>query len=299
MKKLHLIIAALFTAVVINAQDSEPADTLWKVNGTFSLNFSQVALSNWAAGGENSFSGNGFVALSADYNDGKKLIWDNDLNLGYGLIIQGDDPTRKSDDKIEFSSKVGHKISKSWYFSNMVKFKTQFAMGYDNPGEPDRLKISNFMAPGYLNLVTGFDWKPVENFSLLLSPVSGKFTFVLDNDLQELGSFGVDSAKAARGEFGGYVKVSFKKELVKNIRISTNLDLFSNYLFEPQNIDVNWDMLLTFKVNDFVSASIIANLIYDHDIKFEEDTNGDGTMDRSGPRTQFKELLGIGLTYAF
>lgn len=299
MKKLHLIIAALFTAVLINAQDSEPADTLWKVNGTFSLNFSQVALSNWAAGGENSVSGNGFVALSADYNDGKKLIWDNDLNLGYGLIIQGDDPTRKSDDKIEFSSKVGYKIAKSWYFSNMVKFKTQFAMGYDNPGEVDRLKISNFMAPGYLNLVTGFDWKPVENFSVLLSPVSGKFTFVLDSDLQELGSFGVDPGKAVRAELGGYVKVSFKKELVKNIKIATNLDLFSNYLSEPQNIDVNWDMLLTFKVNEFVSASIIANLIYDHDIIFEEDTNGDGTIDRSGPRTQFKELLGIGLTYSF
>ena len=299
MKKLHLIIAALFTSVIIYAQDSEPADTLWKVNGTFSLNFSQVALSNWAAGGENSVSGNGFVSLSADYNDGKKLIWDNDLNLGYGLIVQGDDPTRKSDDKIEFSSKVGYKISKSWYFSNMVKFKTQFAMGYDKPGEVDRQKISNFMAPGYLNLVTGFDWKPVENFSLLLSPVSGKFTFVLDKDLQERGSFGVDSAKAVRGEFGGYIKVSFKKELVKNIKLTTNLDLFSNYLSEPQNIDVNWDMLLTFKVNDFVSASIIANLIYDHDIVFEEDTNGDGTVDRSGPRTQFKELFGIGLTYAF
>lgn len=299
MKRLHLTIAVVFIALSIHAQTESPKDTLWKVNGTFSLNFSQATLTNWAAGGENSISGNGFVELSADYDDTKKLNWDNDLKLGYGLIVQGDDPVRKSDDKIDLSSKLGYKISKAWLYSNMINFKTQFAMGYDRPGETDRIKISNFMAPGYLNLSTGFDWKPVESFSLMLSPVTGKFTFVLDDDLSQEGAFGVDSGQYVRSELGGYLKATFKKEIVKNVRINTKIDLFSNYLNEPQNIDVNWDLLITFKVNEFISASFIANLIYDHDIKFKEDTNGDGTIDKIGPRTQFKEIFGIGLTYSF
>jgi len=299
MKKISLTLGLILIAFIIQAQDTDPADTLWKVNGTFSLNFSQVSLSNWAAGGENSISGNGFIELSADYDDGKKINWNNDLNLGYGLIMQGNDPIRKSDDKIDLSSKLGYKLNEHWFYSNLINFRTQFAPGYDRPGDVDRIKISNFMAPGYLNLSTGFDWKPVDGFSLLLSPVTGKFTFVIDEVLSQAGSFGVDSSKKVRAELGGFIKVEFKKEIAKNIKLNTKVDFFSNYLKDPQNVDVNWDLLLTFKVNEFVSASFIANLIYDHDIKFPFDTNGDGVIDKYGPRTQFKEILGIGLTYSF
>ena len=217
--------------------------------------------------------------------------------VGYGLIMQGDDPVRKSDDKINFSSKLGYKLNDKWLYSNMISFKTQIAPGYDVPGDENRTKISNFMAPGYLSLTTGFDWKAFEGFSMLLSPVTGKFTFVMDEDLA--GNFGVDSSKTVRSELGGFVKIALKRELVKNVRLNTTLDLFSNYIDNPQNIDVNWDLLLTFTINKYLSASLITNLIYDHDIKFEEDTDGDGTIDKIGPRTQFKEIFGLGLTYSF
>lgn len=288
---------AIALTVMTGAKD--PADTLWNVNGTLSVNFSQLALSNWAAGGENSMAGNALAGFSANYDNGKRLIWDNYLRLGYGMIAQGDDPVRKSDDIIDLGSKAGYKINGNWYYSNMINFLSQFAIGYDRPGDEDRSKISNFLAPGYLMLSTGFDWKPKECFSVLLSPVTGKFTFVFDDELNALGAFGVDPGKSIRSELGGLVRARFEKEVMKNIRLTTGLGLFSNYLEDPQNVDVNWDLLATFKVNEYISASIMTNLIYDHDIKFGEDTNEDGTPDKFGPRTQFKELFGIGFTYSF
>ncbi|MEN8226926.1 MAG: DUF3078 domain-containing protein [Bacteroidota bacterium] len=298
MKKFFLLVTAIFLSFSMSAQDSTEADTLWKYNGVTSLNVSQLSLSNWAAGGENSLSGNALVMLSADFDDGT-MNWDNDLIMGFGLIRQGDDPTRKSDDKLDLSSKFGYRASKNWFYSGLLSFKTQFAEGYDNPGEADRIKISNWLAPGYLNISAGMDFKPNDEFSMLIAPVSGKMTFVLDDDLSAAGTFGLDPGETFRGEFGGYVKVAFKKEILKNVLLDTKLDFFSNYLENPQYVDVNWDMLLTFTINEFLSATLVTQLIYDRDIEFGFDSTGDGVHDSFEPRVQFKELFGLGLTYNF
>lgn len=298
MKKLLLIMSVILLIVSLHAQDSNQSDTLWKYSGVTSLNVSQLSLSNWAAGGENSLSGNAFIQLSADFDDGTKN-WDNDLIMGFGLIRQGDDPTRKSDDKLDLSSKFGYRASKNWLYSGLLSFRTQFAKGYDNPGETDRNKISNWLAPGYLNLSAGMDLKPNDEFSMLIAPVSGKVTFVMDDDLSAAGTFGLDPGQTVRGEFGGYVKLAYKKEILKNVLLDTKVDFFSNYFENPQYVDVNWDMLLTFKVNEFISATLVTQLIYDRDIEFGFDTTGDGTNDSFEPRVQFKELFGIGLTYNF
>lgn len=296
MKTTTLTLMALaMTGILFSQEPSLPdtlepskSDTLWKFAGATSLNVSQLALSNWAAGGENSISGNALVNLSADFNNGM-LTWDNDLIMGFGLIRQGNDPTTKSDDQIDFASKVGYRASKNWSYSGLLAFKTQFADGYDNPGEEDRNRISTFMAPGYLNLALGMDYKPRESFSIFISPLAGKMTFVLDDTLSSLGVFGLDPGQKVRSEFGGYIKIAFKKDILKNVMLDTKVDLFSNYLENPQYVDVNWDLQLTFTVNEFISATIKTQLIYDYDIKFENEE----------ARIQFKELFGIGLAYKF
>jgi len=298
MKKLLLILSIAMTSLTFYAQDEVDSDTLWKFSGTTSLNISQLSLTNWAAGGDNSLSGNALINLSANYAT-EKTSWENKIILGFGLIKQGDDPTRKSDDQIDLASKLGLKASEKWFYTALLGFNTQFAEGYDNPGEDDRLKISNFMAPGYLSFSLGMDYKPSEAFSLFLSPLSSKFTFVLDDDLSAAGSFGLEPDHKTRAEIGAYIKMTFKKEILKNVTLDTKIDLFSNYFDNPQYIDVNWDLLLTFKVNDYLSASILTQLIYDYDIKFGEDTTGDGEYDTFSEKVQFKELFGLGLTYSF
>jgi hypothetical protein len=290
MKRNILTVAAIFVAGVLLAQTEAEKDTLWKVNGVTSLNFSQLSLSNWAAGGDNSLAGNALLKLSADFQDTVHQ-WDNDLTLGFGLIKQGSDPTRKSDDQIGLSSKYGYRASGKWFYSALLSFRTQFAEGFDNPGQDDRKVISDFMSPGYLNISAGMDYKPCDHFSVFISPLAGKMTFVMDDTLSAAGSFGVEPGKSLRGEFGGYVKIAFKKELLKNVLLDTKVDLFTNYLENPDKVDVNWDMLINFKVNEYISASLITQLIYDYDIKFGPDADE--------ARVQFKELFGIGLTYTF
>lgn len=84
-----------------------------------------------------------------------------------------------------------------------------------------------------------------------------------------------------------------------NITYATRLELYTGYANNPGNIDVNWENRLDMKVNKFVSVSIITLLLYDDDIKIALDRDNDGNSDGSGPRIQFKETLGVGLSYKF
>lgn len=265
-------------------------DTLWKTSTTATLNFSQVSLTNWAAGGKSSMSGLFMVNYAANYKK-DKLSWDNTFDFRYGFIKEEETDSRKSDDLIDISSKLGYEAGGNWNYAGMVNFKSQFAKGYNYDEDPRKL-ISNFMAPAYLGLALGMDYK-TDGFSALLAPVSGKITFVLDEDVNEE-DFGLDLGNKTRTELGATVKVEYVKEVMKNVTFDTKLTLFSNYLEKPQNIDVDWKVQFNLKVNDYLSANLITHLIYDDDINIDDPETG-----TSGPRLQFMESFGVGLTFKF
>lgn len=284
-------------------QEETKKDTSWKLSAVAGVNFSQVYLDNWAAGGVNSLSATGLFNAKANFSRNKST-WDNNLDLAYGLIRQGDyfdDEvlTTKSDDRIELSSKYGRSAFKSWYYSGLASFRSQFAPGFNTPG--DSLKISDWLAPGYLVLAVGMDYKPNSNFTLFLSPVTGKVTFVTDPYLSSIGAFGVEEGQTVRNEYGGYLKLAFSKkfeaEALENLSFSTKIDLFSNYVNNPQNIDVNWETLLAMKVNKYISCSLSTQLIYDDDVQI--DVVDDLGIAYKGPRTQFKQVFGLGISYQF
>lgn len=268
----------------------------WQKGGMIMLNLGQTSLTNWSAGGENSVSLNSLFNFFAKYKRGN-FTWDNTIDLGYGILSQGPD-TRKTDDKIDFSTKMGKRASKSWYYSGLLNFRSQFSAGYDYPN--DSVKISDLFAPAYIVTAIGMDYKPNNSFTAFLAPVTSKITIVSDQDLANVGSFGVDPAEIVNGvivkdgknfrhEFGGYIQVGYQKDIMTNVNLSTRIDFFSNYLNNPGNIDINWQLLLSMKVNKFISASLSTQLIYDDDIHVEG----------KGPKTQFKEILGIGFAYKF
>jgi hypothetical protein len=283
-----------------------PADTAWKIGGNFGLQFTQAAYENWQAGGVNSLAGNSLTSIFANYDNGGKWTWSNKLDLAYGLNYQ-DTIFNKTDDRIELTSRVDRSIGKNWSASGLVNFRTQFANGYSAPGERgDSVRISGFMAPGYLLTAIGFTYKPNKKFNLFLSPLTSKMTFVMDQRLADAGAFGVTAADTVNGvyvpgeqfrqEVGGYLNLTYKTPLVTNVDLQYSLGLFSNYLDgQYKFIDVNTELLLFMKVNDYITANLSLNLIYDNDILF--DVNDDGTPD--GPRTQLKEVIGVGFAYNF
>jgi hypothetical protein len=283
------------------------ADTVmgWKKGGVFALNLAQTSLSNWAAGGQNSLAVNGILSAFANYKQGKSA-WDNSLDMGYGLLKQGKNATTmKTDDKIDFLSKYGREAFKNFYYSGLLNFRTQMRPGYKYPDTGH--KISDLFAPAYLLLALGMDYKPNPYFSAFLAPVTLKFTFVTNKVLSDAGAFGVSPGKTSRSEFGGYIRAiytrnDFKDEFLKNIAFTTKIDLFSNYRENPQNIDVNWETLIAMKVNKFLSVNFNTVLMYDDNIKVPVDRNGNGIFESTeapGPRTQFKEILGVGFSYKF
>ena len=291
MKKTLLIFSLAIGGFYSISAQTVDTTKLWTIKFNSALTFNQVSLTNWAAGGENSLGGNALFNYSAGLIQGKS-IWDNTIDLGYGLIKLGDAPIRKSDDKIDLMSKYGYKISeKNLYLSANLNFRTQFTEGYNYPN--DSVMISNFMAPGYLMLGLGIDYKPVPYFSLSILPITGRLTFVMDDSLSARGAYGVDPGDKVRAEFGAAVIALFEKDILPNVNFKSKLELFSNYLDNPQNIDVNWDALLFLKVNKYLSTYIGLQTIYDHDIMITDSDN------KTGPRTQFKQTFGVGLTYSF
>lgn len=294
---LTATLAASALTLSVFGQNSQIAkkDTNWTKGGLVSFNFSQIALSNWAGGGQSSVAVNGFLNVFANYKKGIHS-WENSLDLGYGIVQQGNADFRKSDDKIDFTSKYGRQASKVWYYTGLVNFKSQFAPGYNFPN--DSVKISNLLAPAYVLASIGMDYKPNEVFSAYISPVTAKFTIVNDDDLNSIGAFGVENNEVLRTEVGGYIRAQFKKDLIENVNLQSRIELFSNYANNPENIDVNWETIIAMKVNKFITANISATVIYDDDIDIEVGNNDDGTI-KSGPRTQFKEVLSIGLSYKF
>ncbi|SHE99868.1 Protein of unknown function [Mariniphaga anaerophila] len=292
MRTLKTFILFIFIATGVVAQDAVKDTTYWKVSGQASVNFSQVSFSHWAGGGKNSVSGVGLFDMNAIYQK-NKIQWSNTLKSGYGLLKEEKGQAVKTDDKLEVNSKLGVQLkNEKLLFSSFANFLTQFADGYKYPNTTD--KISTFFAPAYLTIASGIDYQPSEKLSLFITPISGKFTFVTDEELSAAGAFGVEPGKKARAEMGATLKGEFKTPVMKNVNLATTLSLFSNYFNNPQNIDVNWDIAVNMKINDYLSANLLTNLVYDHDILVPVDDEGN-----TGRRIQLKQLFGVGLSYKF
>ncbi|UOR05235.1 DUF3078 domain-containing protein [Hymenobacter aerilatus] len=278
----------------------------WRRGGTGSLNFSQVSLNNWAAGGQSSLSLLGIGNVYAHFR-GEKHTFAAAVDLVYGLLKAGPTKIRKNDDRLEMNIRYARQYSEKWSYASQINIKTQLT-----PTKSTEIRdslTSRFFAPAYILASAGWEYKPTDWFSVLLSPATGKFTVVNSQRLADYGAFGVQGArrdadgrlvrgtgKLFRAEAGGYMNARLTKTILPNVSYQTRLELFSNYFHKPQNVDVYWTNLVDCKVNKFISANVATILMYDDDILVPI---GDGTSGEKGRRIQFKETLGIGLTYKF
>ncbi|MFC2107241.1 DUF3078 domain-containing protein, partial [Bacteroidota bacterium] len=221
---------------------------------------------------------------------------------------------RKTEDKFNFNSLYGLNALENWYYSFMLGLKTQFAKGYKYPD--DSTLISQFFAPGYISTSLGMEYKPKDFLSVFISPASGKFTFVLNEELADKGSFGVKPAEVdettgeiikhgekVKPEFGINLIFNFQKEVVKNINIMSIFNLYNNYLDDEianrWNLDLDWETNIDFSINKHFSTIFYLHMIYDHDVNIPDYdyVNGKYTkVGEKGPRLQIQQSFGVGLS---
>lgn len=286
-------------------EDAKPdSSRFWKRGSVIAVNMANTGLVNWQGGGQDAFTISSLYTGFANYSRGKNE-WANRLEMGYGITRLGGGSggtksvLRKSDDRFIFTSKYGRLINKNWGFAGLFDFRSQFDKGYKYDvdvkdadgkviGKRDEF-ISDFLSPAFSIASLGFEYKTGDVLYAMISPVTGKFTFVENQQLADSGAYGVQRGKHFRSEFGAYFNSTFKYQLMQNVGYNTTLNLFMNYK-HPELIDVFWDNTLTLTVNKYLQATFTTNLIYDDDIKIKQ-SNGS-----EGPRIQFKHVLAVGLT---
>lgn len=304
--------ASLKPAEITLALRRRRLPSFWKTKNKLGISMSEVAFVNWSAGGNNSISALADLKFERNYKF-RYIQWDNYMELRYGLNLQENQKLRKTEDAIRLSSTFGFRRDtiSNWFYSVKANFNTQFSNGYKYP---DRSRpISRFMAPGYSFLGAGTSYISADQkFNLYISPLTQKTTFVLDQDLADKGAFGVEKAlRDADGniirqgdniflEFGILISNSWEGLVYENVSIKHRLSLYSDYLRRFGNIDVDWELNVELRINEYIATTIGTQLIYDDDILFNEQKDDNGNVTDPGePKLQFRQLLGVGVSYDF
>jgi len=286
------IIKRLRTDAQRTIKKDKEADTTqktWKRGGLYGINVSQGSLSNWAAGGDNfSLSVNSLLSLFAFYKKGHHS-WDNTFDLNLGYVKTSTLGSRKNDDRFDLLSKYGHSLSPKVNIATLFNLRSQLFRGYLY-SDTSKVYSSNFMAPGYVLVSAGIDYKPFKNFSVYFSPATARWVIVKDTTLSNKGLYGVDPGKKSALEFGGFATLSYFVEFNKHITYKGRLDLFSNYRHNPENIDLFMSNALNAKLGKVFAITWTVDIIYDDDVRLFG-------PEKNSPATQVKSLVGIGLQF--
>ncbi|MFW5707759.1 MAG: DUF3078 domain-containing protein [Bacteroidota bacterium] len=285
--------------VKLNPLDEIPVFWIYGLGAAYTLN--QSFFSNWARGGETSLSSNLDVKATANYtNKAKKLRWNNEGRLRYGTLWTEQHGFRTSNDNLEINSQFNTDLREKLDFSSTFYFKTQVAKGYKD--QQDDEVISRFLNPGTFTLGVGVEYKPFKDTRLNFSPLSYRNTFVLDQRIDPT-VHGIEEGKRSKQEMGGQLVASNKLQIMEGFLMTNSLRLFSSYLDKPQNVDVDWELNLEKQISWLFKITLNLHLIYDDDVRFPVlDAEGepiilpDGTPVRA-PRTQFKQFLGLTLSF--
>lgn len=319
MKNILLSLVFLFSLLTIAQPDSlflKVKKTVydgpeWNQKSKASFDLSQVSFTNWNSGGSNSISGLLGFTSSANYKD-KFFNWRNNLSIRYGINKQESREIRKTDDLFELNSDIGYNPSNTsnWFYSAKLNFRTQLTNGYKYPNTDN--PISRLMAPGYLFFGGGMEYgKRIEKLAFYFSPLTLKATFVLDEDLANAGSFGVKpaefdsdgnlirSGERIRREVGILINNSYEIEVAENINMKHRVSLYSDYINNFGNVDVDWRIDFSFKVNSFVRASLGSHIRYDDDVKTQKPAAIEGEFEPAGAKLQWQQFLGVGFAVDF
>ncbi|MCG9794091.1 DUF3078 domain-containing protein [Flavobacterium algicola] len=319
MKLIHITLLCLiittsaFSQKIITSLNPIPVkvDSIshWEKKNIIGFTISEILFVNWNAGGTNSISGLLRTQFNRNYsNDNTK--WANELIMRYGLNKQDGISVRKTDDAFQFTSTFGYRenTNSNWYHSAKFNFNTQFSNGYSYPNT--EISVSGPFAPAYSFLGVGAEYASEKKDRLFyFSPFTSKVTYVGNQRLADKGSFGVPKAiydedgnlvkhgEKVKSELGTLITAYHKQKVAKNITLENRLSLYSDYINKYGNVDIDYELAFDLVVNQYVKTNIGMHIIYDDDIKAKDEINGEQVT--VGPKTQLKQVLGVGMTYSF
>jgi hypothetical protein len=253
----------------------------WNKKGVATVLVNQASFNNWMAGGQSSISGN--AAFKYDFNyKSDTWTWDNKLTANYGLTKINGQELQKTDDRLEFNSLLGKKASGEWYYSGFFNFKTQFDSGFDQSNTSE--KKSLFFSPAYFQFGPGMLWKRNDNMKINIAPATSKVILVHKHFTENGPSFGVLQGESSRYEFGAAINAYYKFNLMDNVSAENILNLYTNYLEDAQNVDLDYTLNIVMKVNKYLTTNFAYQTIYD---------------DNAYPGFQTRQVIGIGVNYGF
>ena len=292
MKKAFLIILLLgFNITFLLAQEKKSSipKPNWTKKGKVSFMFNQSAFTNWVARGENTLAGNASINYNFDYAKGN-YTWKNNITTSYGLTkSKNTEFEKKTDDRLEFNSLLGINAEDYWFYSVLFNFKTQFTKGFkydkDANGKEIRREFTNFFSPATFLIGPGMLWEKNKNFKFNIAPATTKLVIVDKNFTLPKGAyFGVKEGKNTRLELGFNASGRLKIDLMENISIENLINLYANYLEDPENIDIDYTMNLVMKINSHFTTNLIFQSIYD---------------DNAYEGFQIREVFGLSFNYGF
>lgn len=254
----------------------------WTVTGEENLQFSQLFVSNWIKGGENSASLLHDFRWKAVFAQDRHQ-WETNVTSKLGLTYTSTLKGRVSDDLLDINSKYGFKAVNKWYYSFLFSFKTQLFRNYSSSDIDKENPKSTLLSPAYLQFIFGMDYKR-EDLSILLSPYTGIITAVADTADIDPTSYGIDEGKRADFVNGFSVTVNWKKTIIFGIYYTTKMELFYEYFKKDGNKRFDWENVIDVQINRYLSTRLLVEFRY-----FDNESN----------KFQIKENYSIAFRYSF
>ncbi|MCF0173556.1 MAG: DUF3078 domain-containing protein, partial [Bacteroidales bacterium] len=279
-----------------------PKPKYWKTWAITTFGFSQTSLTDWSAGGNSVATLNSTMDANANYAK-DKISLTNRIRAGYGFTQTFGVGFKKSNDYLNIDNALNYKLKGNLNGSVVYAFVSQFTPGYSSTiGDKNSEVVSRFFAPASMTLGIGGTFKP-KDFTLSFTPLTGKVVMVSDPELRVRNGNAID--KFARWELGANLRADAKAK-VEGLEINTTFTAFSNYLKNPQNIALSWDLAIKAQLTKFIAFTLNTRAIYDDRVRFKQlkDAEGNVRTDADGkpllfPALQFMEVSAISFTYTF
>ncbi|MDR1756622.1 MAG: DUF3078 domain-containing protein [Culturomica sp.] len=253
----------------------------WTYHTEVDFSMGQGYVANWSGGGENSLSMLSNLRYFLNYNK-NKISWENFVYYRLSFLKSGDQSLRKNDERFEINSKLGQQAFKHWFYTAQLNIQTTLFNSYEYSGESKKI-VGNFMTPLYVTPSVGIDYKPSNHFSLYLSPIAGKWTYLRDTTGIDPARYGVER-KRHKLDAGAKVELRNTFSIKKIVNIRNELLLFSSYGNTQQKFNANWNVQVNFRINYFMQTSIYTYTVFDKNYS---------------KKLQFKENLNIGVNFRF